>query len=136
VFLAEAPWRLRQEVVTALPSRRERAAFTRRTLGIILRAPISLPRMAARARLISGYDRIEDARRVSVPALIVQGEPSLDHVTGDGGTAEYARLIQGARLMTIAGTGHLGSVTRAADCAHAITEFVNAAVKGARHSAA
>jgi pimeloyl-ACP methyl ester carboxylesterase len=136
LFVAEAPFRLRHEVLTALPNRRERAAFTRRTLGIILRSPISLPRMAARARLIGAYDRLTDAAAVSAPTLVVQGEPSLDHVTGDGGTAEYARLIRDARLVTLAHSGHLGSVTLADECARLITDFVNATIKGARHSAA
>jgi pimeloyl-ACP methyl ester carboxylesterase len=136
LFLAEAPWRLRREVVTALPDRRERLAFACRQLGIILRAPISLSRMAARARLIAGHDRTADARLVAVPTLIIQGDPSLDHVTGAGGTAEYEQLIAGARLVTIEHSGHLGSVTRADECARSITAFVEAVAKGARHSAA
>jgi pimeloyl-ACP methyl ester carboxylesterase len=136
LFLAEAPWRLRREVVTALPDRRERLAFAFRQLGIILRAPISLTRMAARARLIGRHDRAADSRLVAVPTLVIQGDPSLDHVTGAGGTAEYERLIAGARLVTIERSGHLGSVTRADECARSIAAFVESVVKGARHSAA
>jgi pimeloyl-ACP methyl ester carboxylesterase len=136
LFAIESPWRLRHEMVAALPDRSERLAVTCRQLGIAIRAPISLARMAARARCISAYDRTADAARVDVPTLVVQGEPALDHVTGTGGTSEYARLIAGARLVTIARTGHLGSITRADECARTIMSFVKTAAKGSQDSAA
>ena len=136
VFLVESPWRLRREVVAAIPDRGSRAAFAVRQLGTLLRAPISVQRLAARARRIGTYDRVADCRRVSTPTLIVQGDPALDHVTGEGGTADYAALIDGARLVTLERTGHLGSVTRADDCAQVIAAFLDTTAKGAHHSAA
>ena len=136
LFVIESPWRLRHEVVAAVPDRRARFALTCRQAVIILRAPISLARLAPRARSIGAYDRTADCARVHVPALVVQGEPALDHVTGSGGTADYARLIPGARLVTIARTGHLGSITRADDCARTIASFIETATKGSHDSAA
>jgi pimeloyl-ACP methyl ester carboxylesterase len=92
--------------------------------------------MAARARLIASHDRVADCRAVSAPTLIVQGEESLDHVTGSGGTADYAVLIRNARLATLERTGHLGSVTRPAACAELIHRFLVDANKDSHHSAA
>ena len=129
VFLAESPFRLRREVVTALPDPLARRKYLREQLRTIVSAPVSLGRMAARARMIGAYDRIADCAHVTAPTLVVQGDETLDHVTGSGGTAEYATLIRGARLETMAGTGHLGSVTRADDCAAMVHRFIDDTVK-------
>jgi pimeloyl-ACP methyl ester carboxylesterase len=135
-FLAEAPWRLRREIAAALPDAGARRAFTRRQLRTVLTSPLSLSRMAARARAIGGYDRVADCARVGTPTLIVHGDPALDHVTGDGGTELYAGLIPNARSALLERTGHLGSVTRAEVCARLIHEFLVDAKKDAHHSAA
>jgi pimeloyl-ACP methyl ester carboxylesterase len=92
--------------------------------------------MAARARLIAHYDRTADCGLVASPTLIVQGDESLDHVTGSGGTGEYARLITGARLVQMSRTGHLGSVTRPERCADLIHRFLADAIEDSHHSAA
>lgn len=136
LFLIEAPFRLRHEVVTALPQRSVRFRFLLGQFRTLVRAPISASRMAARARLIARYDRAADARAIAAPTLIVQGEDALDHVTGHGGTAEYARLIRQARHVQMNGTGHLGSVTRADECAAIVRRFLDTSTKDAKHSAA
>ena len=136
LFLAESPWRLRQEVMAALPEWSARRRYLLEQLRTIVTAPASLPRMAARARLIASYDRVADCALVSAPTLIVQGDEALDHVTGSGGTADYARLIRNARLVRIERTGHLGSVTRAEDCAAIVHRFLLDAKKDSQHSAA
>lgn len=136
LFLAESPWRLRKEVQAALPEWRARRAYLREQLRTVLTAPVSLGRMAARARLIAGYDRRADCARVSAPTLIVMGDDALDHVTGMGGTAEYAGLVPGAALVQMEQTGHLGSVTRADACAAIIRRFLNDAIKDTHDSAA
>ncbi len=53
VFLAESPFRLRAEILAALTDRRARRAFALRQLRTVLTAPVSLARMAARARFIA-----------------------------------------------------------------------------------
>lgn len=136
VFLAETPFRLRREVVTALPNRLERRAYVRAQLRTITEAPVSFGRMAARARLIGRYDRVADSVRVASPTLVLQGDDALDHVTGSGGTDRYAQLIAGARLVQMEGTGHLGSVTRPAECAGIVHRFLDAAKHDSEHSAA
>ena len=136
VFLAESPWRLRREVMAALPEWPARRRYLLEQLRTIATAPVSLGRMAARARLIASYDRVADCAAVTSPSLVVMGDEALDHVTGSGGTAQYARLIPHARLERMARTGHLGSVTRAADCAEIVHRFLVDANKDRHHSAA
>lgn len=136
VFLAEAPFRLHREVKAALPGWPARFKYLREQARTIVTAPVSPSRMAARARLIASYDRVADCRVIARPTLIVQGDDALDHVTGSGGTAEYARLIAGARLVQMPNTGHLGSVTRADECAAIVHGFLLDANKDERHSAA
>lgn len=135
-FLAEVPGRLRDEVRAAFPDRRQRRAFTLRQLRAVVMAPVSLARLAARARLIGGYDRVADCRLVTAPTLIMHGEPRLDHVTGDGGTEDYSTLIAGAQRAQLDCTGHLGSVTRADICARIIQTFLDTTTKDRHHSAA
>jgi pimeloyl-ACP methyl ester carboxylesterase len=136
LFVAGTPFRLWHEIVTALPDRGTRAAFTRQALATVLRSPVSLARTAARARRIGEYDRAADARRVNAPTLVLQGEAALDRVTGEGGTGDYLSLIPGARAFTLERTGHLGSVTRAEECARGIGAFLDTVAKGTHHSAA
>ena len=134
VFLAESPFRLRREVMTALPDPTARRRYLREQLRTIVSAPVSLGRMAARARMIGAYDRVADCGHVTAPTLVIQGDDTLDHVTGSGGTAEYATLIRGARRVQMEGTGHLGSVTRADDCAAIVHGFIGDTVKDSQHS--
>ena len=136
VFLIESPFRLRKEVQAALPGWRARLAYLREQVGVVLSARVSLTRMAARARLIGSYDRVADAAAVTAPTLIVQGDEALDHVTGSGGTAEYARLIAHARHARMDRTGHIGSVTKPAECAALIHQFFVDAKKDSRDSSA
>jgi pimeloyl-ACP methyl ester carboxylesterase len=124
VFAAESPFRLRAEICAALPERASRAAFRRRLLETLLRAPLSLRRMAARARLISHFDTCGDCARVSVPTLIVTGEPGLDHVVPVDGSSDYARRISGAKVAVIERSGHLGAITQAEAFAGSVHRFV------------
>lgn len=132
VFLAESPLRLRPEICTAIPDRRVRRQFTLRALRTLLSAPVSLSRMAARARLISSVDLGPDCERITAPTLVVTGERHLDHVVPVEGSSEYVRLIPKARASVLERTGHLGSITRP----EAFTELVRAFVEGPRHAAA
>jgi pimeloyl-ACP methyl ester carboxylesterase len=138
LFLIESPWRMRAELRAAFPTGRTRRAFKRSVLRTLLSAPISLARMAARARLIETPspgdpgDLRSDCARIAAPTLVVTGEPALDHVVDVEGSREFARLIPGARTEVIARTGHLGSVTRPDAFAALVGDFV----EGTRHAAA
>jgi pimeloyl-ACP methyl ester carboxylesterase len=135
LFLIESPWRMRAELEAALPDGRARRAFKASVLRTFLSAPVSLGRMAARARIIDDTEERDlrsDCARITAPTLIVTGEPALDHVVPVESSLEFARLIRGARAEVIAGTGHLGSVTRP----DAFVALVRRFVEGTHHAAA
>ena len=121
--LAESPWRLRRELAVAMPRRADRLAFAATQVGTFLGAPVSLRRMAARARLIAQTPRLEDCARVTAPTLVVHGEPHLDHIVTVQGTAEYGQLIRGANVQRLEGTGHLGTSSRPRAFAALVREF-------------
>ena len=123
LFIAETPWRLWPEIAAAIPNGGQRASFVWSQLRTLVQAPLSLLRMAARARLVDAADPAADCGRISVATLVVTGEPSLDQVVSAAGTAEYVRFIRGARAIRIARTGHLGSITRPREFASAVRAF-------------
>jgi len=132
VFLAESPWRLRPEIRAAIPDPRARRLFSLAAVRTLLSAPVSLSRIAARARLISTCDMGPDCARIAAPTLIVTGERDLDHVVPVEGSSEYLRLIPNARAVVLDRTGHLGSITRPDAFAALVREFT----EGQRNAAA
>jgi len=56
---------------------------------------------------------------------VVVGEHGLDRVVPSDGTRQYASLIAGARIVTMEGTGHLGSITQARGFAAIVGGFLN-----------
>src|SRR5260221_746389 len=132
LFLVESPWRMRAELRAAFPDGRTRRAYKASVLRTLVSAPISLGRMAARARLIAESDLRSDCARIVAPTLVVTGEAALDHVVPVESSREFAHLIHGARIETIARTGHLGSVTRP----DAFVAVVSRFVEGTRHAPA
>ncbi len=135
LFLAESPFRLRAELAAALPDARERWRFGRDQLRTLVEAPLSVTRMAARARMVACHDRAADCRDVACPTLIVHGEEALDHVVDAGGTSDYGALIHGATVVTLERTGHLGSITRPREFA-AITRRFLTTQRGSHDTAA
>jgi pimeloyl-ACP methyl ester carboxylesterase len=127
LFLMEVPWRARPELRAALPEPRARRAFSWHIMRTLVAAPVSLPRMAARARRIGMYDVRTDCARVAAPTLVVTGEPSLDYVVAVEGSTQYAQLIDGARAVVMPQTGHQGTITRPEAFAAIVREFADAA---------
>jgi 3-oxoadipate enol-lactonase len=132
LFFAEGPWRLWGEISAALPDYGRRAGFLMGQLSTALKAPLSPPAMAARARLIGEVQLNADCDRVAAPTLVVTGEPPLDRVVPVAATNEYLRLIRGARPAQLPHTGHLGCVTRP----ELFEETVKAFLDGQIHVAA
>ena len=132
IFLAETPFRLRPEIVAAIPDAAARRRFTLRSLRTALGAPVSLSAMAGRARMIATEDVTPDCARITAPTLILTGERHLDHVVPVDGSSEYLRLIPNARATVIEHTGHLGTITRP----DAFAAIVRAFIEGQHHAAA
>jgi 3-oxoadipate enol-lactonase len=135
-FAAESPSRLRAEMSAALPDERERRRFVNDLVKTFRDAPVSAVRMARRALLIESYDRLTDCACITCPTLVVHGDPSLDFVVDASETANYGRLISGARVVLMERTGHLGSVTQPQRFADIVGSFLDSARKDSQHSAA
>lgn len=122
VFLLGAPFRAYPEVRAAIPDGRARRRFMREHgLRVITALPSTL-RMARRLRWLATA-RFTDDRPIDVPSLIVTGEPALERVVPPDATRQYRRWLPSARLVTLAHTGHIGTVTKArefADCVAAL----------------
>ena len=122
LFLAEAPWRLRAELLSAFPDWRARWAFRLEAVRTLMTAPPQLSATAARARMIDPVSAEADCNRVTAPTLIVTGEPSMDHVVSVT-SSEYIRLIAGARSAILERTGHVGTMTRPDAFASLVHDF-------------
>jgi 3-oxoadipate enol-lactonase/3-oxoadipate enol-lactonase/4-carboxymuconolactone decarboxylase len=132
VFCVGAWRHSRDEVQAALPSWRRRAGFRVRQVWMVASAPVSPVLMRDRIRMLEGIDFTASARTVSAPALVVTGEPGLDHVVPVAHTRAYADLLPQADLVQLPRTGHLGVVTRPRAFAAIVSDFVTRAERGAR----
>jgi pimeloyl-ACP methyl ester carboxylesterase len=124
IFIAETPFRLRREIVTAIPDAKARRRFFTYGLRTLVTAPISLSKMAARGLMITHEDVTPDCARITAPTLVVTGEAGLDHVVPVEGSSMYTRLIPNARSIVIDRTGHLGTITRPDAFAAIVRRFV------------
>ena len=125
LFLIETPWRLRRELAAAFPVRSARLRFASLQLKTLVHAPLSLARMACRARMMTRMDIAAECASVSAPTLVVTGERRLDHVVAVDESVGYVSLIRGARNVVLERTGHLGSITRPADFATIVRGFAD-----------
>jgi pimeloyl-ACP methyl ester carboxylesterase len=124
LFVAESPWRLRRELVAAIPDRRARWRFSASQAWTVVRAPLSLARIAKRARMIGSTGALSDCGRVTCPTLVVTGEPSLDYVVSAARSSEYVALVDGARGATLERTGHIGTITHPVEFSNLVQQFV------------
>ena len=132
LFIAETPWRLRAEMAAAFPRLGARLDFALEQVRTFMHAPISIPRMAERARMIATLDLAADCARITAPTLVITGERRLDHIVPVDGCTEYVRLIPGARGVVLDRTGHQGVMTRP----EAFADLVRAFLENPRHAAA
>jgi pimeloyl-ACP methyl ester carboxylesterase len=128
VFMA-ASLRMYREIAAArpglLPSIREAA----RHGWNVLTHMFSPSRMARRVELLKSLDLRHELTQVTVPALLITGEASLDRVVPVSATHEYLRLWPQATVATIARTGHLGLITRPSAFANVVVPFAEQAAR-------
>ena len=123
LFWLGAPVRVYPELRTALPNSTERWRLVRQHGRTMAAAPVSTARMARRLRWLAAAHFSTD-RPIDLPALIVTGEPGLERVVPPADTLRYQHWMRGARVVTLAGTGHCGTVTRATAGADAVAGFL------------
>lgn len=102
----------------------------------LLRAPLSLSRMASRARLIETIDAAAECARITVPTLVVTGERELDRVVSVDRSIGYVSLIRDSRGVVLARTGHLGPITRPREFAAIVRDFADRDARRAVHHVA
>jgi pimeloyl-ACP methyl ester carboxylesterase len=106
VFVLTAPGRVLPEVFAALPTWRERLRFGAGQLVRVARTGLSPTRMAARMRIAKHVDFFEACRRITMPTLVVTGQPRLDRVVPVEETWKYLELIPGSESLRLRG-GHV-----------------------------
>ena len=126
MFVASAPVRLWPEVQAAYPDAASRLGFFIRQGARAVSAPMIPGLMGRRIREVLALDFEEDCARVSVPTLVITGEPELDRVVPVANTRRYASLIPNARYELMPGTGHLGVLTHPDRFAAIVSGFIHA----------
>ncbi len=124
-FVVTAPVRLWPEINAAFDTWTERMVFAARHAGRVLAAPIFPPVMARRVRLQQRTDFTADCAAVEAPTLVVTGEDDLDRIVPTDVTRRYRTLIPGARYARMDRSGHIGILTRPAQFAEIVSEFVH-----------
>lgn len=125
VFLVETSVLARTELKRSLPAVGDRLSLARTMLSAFASSPISLTRMASRARLIGAYDTAAASAHVEARTLVVTGERPLDQLVDVDDSSEYAHLISGAQWTVLERTGHMGTVTRCEAFAEIVNGFLN-----------
>lgn len=125
-FVATAPLRVWPEVCAAYPDTGSRVGFLVRQGLRAASAPMIPGLMAKRVREALNMDFADDCAKVSVPTLVISGEPELDRVVPVANTRRYASLIPNARYELMPGTGHLGILTQPDRFAAIVSGFIHA----------
>ena len=119
-----ASLRMYREIAAATPGMLNGMKAAARHAFTALTHMFSPGRMARRVHVLTPLDLGRDVATVQAPALVITGDRALDRVVPVRLTEEYIRLWPHARRVTIANTGHLGSITRADDFAAIVAPFV------------
>jgi pimeloyl-ACP methyl ester carboxylesterase len=80
--------------------------------------------MARRAMLLDQLDLSPELPTVRAHGLLISGEERLERVVPVSRTREYLAMWPQARAVTLANTGHLGSITRPAEFADIVATFI------------
>ncbi len=123
LFALTSPLRMLPELRAAMPIGR-RMRFVSSLAARALFARVSPSRMARRVRWIERYG-FSNAAAIQIPALVVTGDDHLDRIVAPTLTRKYLELWPHARYHRLTSTGHIGSVTKAAEFALLVSTFAN-----------
>lgn len=129
-FVATAPVRMHAEVSAAIPTLGARLRFTAGHGARVVLSPTTPSRMARRIAWAQSH-RFASSRGVKAPALLVTGEPGLDHIVPVDVTRRYLDDLDSAEHVVLEHTGHLGVVTRPREFADVLGRFVDAVRRSA-----
>jgi pimeloyl-ACP methyl ester carboxylesterase len=123
LFWLTSPARMLPELVAALGSIGALGfglSIVRRSLS----CPLSPVRMARRAQWLERHS-FADLSAVGAPVLVLTGEDGLDRIVKPALTRRYLEAFPRARYVTLAGTGHIGLVTKPREFAAVVCAFAN-----------
>jgi pimeloyl-ACP methyl ester carboxylesterase len=126
-FAARAINRLAPELYLARDSWPQRWGLAMEYAMRAVRAPFAPAFTAQWVREWQALDITDECRRITAPTLLITGEPGLDKVVPVERTRQYLQLIPGATHATLAGTGHLGLITKPYRFAEMAGQFIYAA---------
>jgi pimeloyl-ACP methyl ester carboxylesterase len=126
LFVARSAGRLVPDVMRPLDRWTDRARFLARHLARVVRFPASPTGMAGRVGDWRAEDIAAECAGITAPTLLITGEADLDRVVPQRSTLEYLDLIKGARHVVLPRTGHIGLVSRPAEFAQLVEEFIDA----------
>jgi pimeloyl-ACP methyl ester carboxylesterase len=135
LFALDAPARAMREIRAALPTFQERVRFSAGQLSRVSCAYVSPARMACRVRWNEHY-QFGDPARIDQPVLVITGEDGLYRVVPPALTRRYVAAVADARHVVLRGTGHLGLVTKPADFAALVCDFVDQVATDDRRASA
>jgi pimeloyl-ACP methyl ester carboxylesterase len=124
LFVATAPRRMRAEMRASFPHLGERLRFMT-TYGASVALALASPAKMARRVTWAHRHRFAEVNGVKAPALVVTGEPDLDHVVPVDVSRRYLDDLAGAEHVILPRTGHNGLVTRPDDFANVLGRFVD-----------
>jgi pimeloyl-ACP methyl ester carboxylesterase len=123
LFFIDAPIRSSRELRASMPRLAERLAFGVQQTSRLLHYFLSPTRMTRRLQWL-GQFQFSDPASFAKPVMVVTGEPGLDRVVRPELTARYLRALPQARHEVMAGTGHLGTVTKPQEFASIVHRFL------------
>jgi pimeloyl-ACP methyl ester carboxylesterase len=126
-FAVRALGRTGPELIRARNTWYERLHLAVRHSSRVLTAPLAPEASARWACEWLKYDISAECAKITAPTLVITGEQAFDKVVPVQDSLQYLRLIPGATHMTLAGTGHLGVVTKPARFAEIAGQFIYAA---------
>jgi len=97
--------------------------FALRHVATVLTNLFSPVLMARRVRLLGSSHLEPEIAQVRAPALVITGQAELDRVVPVSLTRDYVRLWPQARTAIIAGSGHLGAITKPDAFADLVVQF-------------
>ena len=130
LFALRAVRRLAPEVAASMPGLGARIRFGASYAVRAIRYPASPRQMADVVDQWKRTDLTSLAGRVAAPTLVITGEDNLDLVVPVSSTLEYLTLIPGATHARLAGTGHLGFLSKPHEFAALVSDFLHASRSG------
>jgi pimeloyl-ACP methyl ester carboxylesterase len=130
LFALRAARRLAPEVASAMPGWGARLRFGTSYAARAVRYPASPRQMASVVDEWRHTDLTPIAGRVAAPTLIITGENDLDRVVPVESTLEYLSLIPGAVHARLPRTGHIGFISKPAEFAALVSDFIHASRSG------